>query len=133
MIRNITIFLIAALGLSGCSNPQPESAEPTGTQFVFVKIPESIFPVERGEKYEDPLDRALQAAGVGEVTGGGSQMSEADEEGNRSIEWIGIDVDLTVFDRGMAVLKEELARLGAPEGTVLEFTRNDIRHSEPLR
>ena len=42
-------------------------------QFIFVKIPESIGPIDRGEKYEDPLIEFLkERERLGEVTGGGS-------------------------------------------------------------
>jgi hypothetical protein len=44
--------------------------------FLGVRIPEAIYPTQREEKYGAPLELALQAAGIGEVTGGGTQMGE---------------------------------------------------------
>ncbi|MCY3008286.1 MAG: hypothetical protein NTY42_00455 [Planctomycetota bacterium] len=43
---------------------------------VIARIPEHIEPMDRGERYEDPLSEELQKAAAGEVTGGGSQLDE---------------------------------------------------------
>jgi hypothetical protein len=102
------------------------------TTFVFVKIPEPIMPIDRGEKYEDPLDSTLKKEALGEVTGGGSQLSEPDKDGSRHIEWVGIDVDLTDLTRGLPVLKAELKNLGAPSGTTIEYETNGKRIIEAL-
>jgi hypothetical protein len=89
-------------------------------------------PIDRGEKYEDPLDASLKQAGLGEVTGGGSQLSEPDKQGKRNIEWVGIDVDITDLSRGIPLLKSELKRLGAPTGTTIEYELNGEKVSETL-
>jgi hypothetical protein len=82
---------------------------------LFVKIPDPVNPIERGRKYEDPIDAVMRKAGLGEVSGGGSQL---DSDG--SILWIGVDVD--VFDAKVAlpVLKAALLDLGVPPGTEIE-------------
>lgn len=103
-------------------------AQAQDTQLVFIKIPDPVLPLERAEKYEDPLNRALQDAKLGEVSGGGSMLSAPDAAGNRHIEWVGVDADVTELDPGLAVLKRELERLGAPPGTVLEYERNGRQH-----
>lgn len=90
-------------------------------------------PLERGAKYEDPLDAILKKEKVGEVAGGGTQMSDQDKDGKRTIEWIGIDVDLTDFKRGLPILKSGLIKLGVPEGTILEYTRDGKDHSEKVK
>lgn len=100
----------------------PHRSSPTSI-FVFVKVPQSVMPIERGEKYENPLDAALKRELLGEVTGGGSQLSEPDAEDRRTVEWIGLDIELADLDRGLPFLKRELLRLGAPPGTTLEFKR----------
>ena len=100
---------------------------------MYLRIPENIMPVERGEKYENQLDLALREKGLGSVSGGGTMMSVPDANGKRQIEYVGIDVDLTNFTSGIAFLKSELSRLRVPEGTVLEYTVNGIRHSENLQ
>lgn len=54
--------------LSGCALPHPAS--------ISVAIDEPILPATRKEKYEEPLDRALKQAKLGEVVGAYSQLSD---------------------------------------------------------
>ncbi len=123
----VALGMIAALGiaisLARGSRSAPVQADETPRVFVFVKVPEPLMPIERGEKYVDPLDAALKRVELGEVTGGGSQLSEPDAEGRRTVEWVGLDVELLDLDRGIPLLKRELLRLGAPAGPTLEFKR----------
>jgi hypothetical protein len=100
--------------------------------FVFVKIPEQLMPLDRDEKYGDPLDMALQTAGVGEVTGGGSQLGELNQSGDRSIERIALDVDLADAASGLPVLRRVLKQLGAPPTTVMNYTCNGQRVEDLL-
>jgi hypothetical protein len=129
-MNRILFSILAALALVGCR--QSETASPKA-QFVFVRVPEQVQPVERGAKYEDPLNAVLKREGVGEVSGGGSQLSAPDSNGKKTIEWVGIDVDLSDFEKGMPILKRELLRLGAPPETILEYKRNGKKLEEPLR
>jgi hypothetical protein len=94
--------------------------------FVFVKIPESLEPLERAEKYEDPLGDSLTSSGFGVLTGGGAMLSAPDANGHREIEWCGIDIDLFDFGAGLELIRTELKRLGAPKGTMLEYTLDGI-------
>lgn len=68
--------------------------------------------MDRGFRYEDPLQAALDSAQLGTVTGGGSQLSE---EGQ--IEFAEIEVDATDVDRAVATTVERLEAAGAPEGS----------------
>ena len=92
-----------------------EDAATRGGHFVYVRIPEPLRPFDRGDKYEEPLAAALAEAGLGEVTGGGQQLGEGD-----SIVYCGVDVILSDRTRGLALLRHELRRLGAPVQTVIE-------------
>ncbi len=92
-----------------------ESAAEDGRFFFYVRIPESIGPLVRGDRYEDPLQEALSSAGLGEVTGGGSQLGEGD-----SIAYCGLDVVVTDRERGLTIIRETLQGLGAPPSTVIE-------------
>ena len=65
-------------------------------------LPESLMPLERGDKYEDPIEATLNDLGLGEVTGGGSQLGDQQLDGTRPIEFCGIDVELTDLDQGRA-------------------------------
>jgi hypothetical protein len=100
--------------------------------FVFVRVPESIQPLDRASKYEDPLQSALEQAKLGEVTGGGSLMSAPKADGSRDIRWVGIDVELASLDQGLGFLKQQLIRLGVPKGTVLEYERAGKQVEDPV-
>jgi hypothetical protein len=90
-----------------------EAAAERGQHFFYIRIPESLGPVARGEKYEDPLSEAIRKKGV--VTGGGSQLGEGD-----SIAYCGIDV--VVDDRavGLEVIRRVMRACGAPADTIIE-------------
>jgi len=60
-------------------------------------------------------------------------MSAPDQDGKRSIVYVGLDVDLSDFDRGLPLMKSELIRLGVPDGTVLEYARDGVKHSESVK
>lgn len=92
-----------------------ESAAEDGKHFFYVRIPESIGPIDRGDRYEDPLAAALASAGLGDITGGGSQLGEGD-----SIAYCGIDVVVTNRQRGLALIRKTMKRLGASPATVIE-------------
>lgn len=90
-------------------------AEENGEHFVYIKIPGNIGPIERGDRFEDPLGAKLDELELGTVTGGGSQLGE----GN-TVEYCGIDVLLKQREEGLPVLLEILRSLGVPAGTVVE-------------
>lgn len=86
-----------------------------GEFFFYVRIPESLTPHERGERYEDPLAAALRRAKLGRVTGGGQQLGA-----NNTILYCGVDVVLKERVRGLELLRRVLRRLHAPEQTIIE-------------
>ncbi|HTH45943.1 MAG TPA: hypothetical protein VMB21_00395 [Candidatus Limnocylindria bacterium] len=90
--------------------------------FVFAKIMDPIGPMARSEKYAEALERDLEAEGLGMVTGGGTQMRK-----DGSVEWVGIDLDLTDLDRGIEFTRRRLRELGAPRGSVLEYSLGEQR------
>ncbi|HET9317945.1 MAG TPA: hypothetical protein VFQ51_20290 [Vicinamibacteria bacterium] len=132
MRRHATTILIAMV-LAGtgstCRREPPqdmphevaEAPASADALFVYVRIPAAIAPIERGERFEDPLNSALRQAHLGEVTGGGTGLSAPDAQGRHGIEYCGIDVDLYDPVKGIPFLREELARLNVPRGTVLEY------------
>lgn len=125
----ITLAVACGKRSSPPAQPAPASAD---TVFVFVRIPESIQPLDRAAKYEDPLQLALDRAKLGAVTGGGSQMSTPKPDGSLGIEWVGIDVELASLDQGLEFLKQELIRLGVPKGTVLEYDGAGQKVEDPI-
>ena len=84
--------------------------------FAYAKIMESILPMARAAKYEDPLGQALEAAKLGVITGGGTQMGKGD-----TIAWVGIDLALADLDGAVQLTRQRLRELGAPAGSVLEY------------
>ena len=92
-----------------------QDAQERGNVFFYVRIPEDVQPIERGERYEDPLQAALNAEDLGEVTGGGSQMGE-----EKSIAFCGLDVEVRDRDKGLALLRSVMRRLNAPSDTIIE-------------
>lgn len=88
--------------------------------FVFAKILDPINALERGAKYHDPLNNALKERGVGEVTGGGTEMTE-----DGRIDWIGMDIHLVNLADALEFARQRLRELGAPQGSVLEYQEDD--------
>jgi hypothetical protein len=103
------------------------STNAASTHFVFAKILDTVLPVERGEKYEDPLDAMLREKKLGEVTGGGTMQRK-----DKSIEYVGIDIELVNLGSALDATKEKLRELGAPNGSVLEFKLNGQQTSTPI-
>ena len=100
--------------------------------FVYIKLPVAIGPLDRGELFEDPIQETLEAASLGNITGGGSQLSDADAQGKRSIDFCGTDVDLYDVERGLALLRRELLRIEAPPGTLLRYELDGQEYEEPI-
>jgi hypothetical protein len=71
-------------------------------------------PVERGERYEDPLHEALVRKGLGAVDGGGTMQLQSGE-----IEFIDVEILLSDPTDGIPFLIEHLEALGAPKGSIL--------------
>lgn len=92
-----------------------KKAEPQG-EFVTARLNARVQPIDRGEYYEDPLDETLKAAGLGEVTGGGTQL--ADEPAGIAF----CDVEIFVHkadDETLTAIAKRLDALGAPKGSRL--------------
>jgi hypothetical protein len=90
-----------------------EAATERGQHFFYILIRESLGPIQRGEKYEDPLNDALGE--LGEITGGGSQLGD-----NGSIEYCGIDVVVNHREPGLNVIRQCLRQAGARDDTLIE-------------
>ena len=83
---------------------------------IIAQLNARVKPIDRGEYFEDPLDDVLQAAGVGEVTGGGTQM--ADDPAGIAF----CDLEIVVGDASEQVIQTIITTLekhGAPKGSKL--------------
>jgi hypothetical protein len=93
------------------SAPRPAAAG----EIVIARLNARAQPIDRGEVFEDPLDGILQAAGIGNVSGGGTQLGEEGE-----IQFC--DLEITVpeaSDAVLAAIRKALEVLGAPKGSRL--------------
>ncbi len=79
---------------------------------ILARLYAHIEPMDRGERYEDPLETALGAAGVGTVTGGGSQLNEVG-----GIEFADIEIELADLEGAVQIVVDALERSGAPQGS----------------
>lgn len=114
------------------SNPSTEPVSHENPLFVYVRIPGDIDPEDRWEKFADPLQQALEQDDLVEVTGGGTQFSEPDEDGEDFVEFCGIDVDVYDAAKGIPLLRRELIRLQAPPGTMLLYELDGREWEEPV-
>ncbi|MCA9801806.1 MAG: hypothetical protein KC777_07450 [Cyanobacteria bacterium HKST-UBA02] len=87
--------------------------------FVVARINEYIQPIDRGDRYEDPLADILEEKGLGEVTGGGTQLSR---EGR--IEGVDLDIELANLDEALSLTRKTLVDLGVPVGSRLTYTKD---------
>jgi hypothetical protein len=81
---------------------------------VLVKIPDPVDPVERGERYDDPMTAALEASGVGVMNGGGTIA------GSLGIEGCYLDIEIADRTRGLEVIRTVLRKAGAPSNSTVE-------------
>lgn len=116
-------ILLAAI----CLSASVQATAQTTSTFVFAKINDPIMPIDRGDKYEDPLDAALKQSHLGEVTGGGTSLTK-----EKTIEWVGVDIELADVERGIPFVKRKLRQLGAPKGSTLEYELRGKKISTPV-
>jgi hypothetical protein len=94
---------------------------------VVARIDEYIEPIDRGDRYEDPLAKVLEKSELGEVTGGGSQLDD-----EYKIAFVEIELQLANLDEALSLTKQTLNQLGAPIGSQLEFERDGKLCNEPI-
>lgn len=89
---------------------------------VLARLFENIEPTDRGDRYEDPLQAALEAANAGAVTGGGSLL---DEEGG--VEFADVEIELANLGPALDLVVETLERAGAPASSEIVHGGEVIR------
>lgn len=86
----------------------------TYPHLVVARLYEHIGPIDRGERYEDPLHSELESRSLGQVTGGGSQLNDLG-----GIEFADVEIELADLDGAVRVVTETLEQAGAPQGAEL--------------
>ena len=87
--------------------------------FLEVVMQASDFTFGGRDEVEDPLSEALEEAGLGEVTGGGTGMGICN-----------IDIEVTDLDAGLALVRRILSSLGVAKSTVInQYEPAKIQHS----
>lgn len=81
---------------------------------ILARVYEHIEPIDRGERYEDPLQAVLEAKNLGRVTGGGSQLNELG-----AIEYADVEIELANLDDALGAAADALEAAGAPQGSEL--------------
>jgi len=89
---------------------------------VIARVYEHIEPLDRGSRYEDPLDDVLRASRLGEVTGGGSHLGK-----NGEIEFADIEINIANPDDALPLIATTLERAGAPTGSEIRDTKGVLR------
>jgi hypothetical protein len=116
MRRIIIMGLISFLGgLAGC-RPSPAKPSSDARIDVTAEFNHKIGPIDRGDRYEDPLDEALRQHGYGETDGGGTMQSKSGE-----IEFIDVHMLLTSPETSIPFVIQFLESRGAPKGSKLRI------------
>ena len=86
---------------------------------VIARLNARAQPMDRGEVFEDPLDRILQAAEMGNVTGGGTQLGTDGEIAFCDLEITVPEATDAVLGAVLSAVRKALEGLGAPKGSKL--------------
>ena len=102
-------------------------AEPV---LLLVTLNDRLMPLQRGARYEDPLDELLRDAKLGQVAGGGTLQQRTGEIAT-------VDIEISLREGSpetVALVVEALERLGAPRGSSysLDGQRADFGTTEGL-
>lgn len=81
---------------------------------VLARMYEHIEPIDRGDRYEDPLQATLEKMGIGRITGGGSQLDELG-----GITFADVEIELANLDEALRIVADALEAAGAPQGSEL--------------
>jgi hypothetical protein len=89
------------------------------TIFLEIVLQGADFGFGGRDEVEDPLGQALQAADLGEVTGGGTGMGTSN-----------IDVEVIELEAGLALIRTVLRHLGVAKSTVInQYEPHRVKHS----
>lgn len=95
--------------------------DPDDVEYMTVIVPGNLDPFDRHYRFSIHIDAELRLTGLGCSVGGGTLMSEEDEDGESEILFCVCDVDATDVDGARALLRLHLPELGCPEGTLIQY------------
>lgn len=85
--------------------------------YIIATLNDKITPIDRGDVYQDPLDKLLSELGVGEVSGGGTMQHETGE-----IDFCDLEIQIKAEQPSPDLVQRIIAKLeglGAPKGSKL--------------
>jgi len=108
--------------------------EEPGDIYTPVLLPGDFDPFERQARFTQYIDAELRMTGLGSA-GGGSAIQFLDEDDNEDedggdkwrVLYSIIDTDVTDLDAGRDLIRMQLAELGCPAGTLLQFDDREDR------
>jgi hypothetical protein len=94
---------------------------------ITARIPEHIEPLDRSQRYEDPLTQALASRDLGMLTGSGTHLTPESEIG-----YVDLEIALANLNGALDLVKQTLESQGAPVGSQLLFRRHGIDEEIPF-
>lgn len=94
---------------------------------VTITLTEPLQPLDRGERYEDPLFELLEAGGLGGPGDGGGTLCNKDGE----IQEADFDVEITSL-AALSVIRRFLAETGAAKGSTLQYEHGGAQVEVPV-
>jgi hypothetical protein len=107
--------------------------EEPGDIYTPILLPGDFDPYERQARFTQYIDAELRMTGLGSAGGGSAiQFLDEDEDDERGddqwrVLYSIIDTDVTDLDAGRALIRVQLAELGCPAGTLLQFDDREDR------
>jgi len=107
--------------------------EEPGDIYTPILLPGDFDPFERQARFTQYIDAELRMTGLGSAGGGSAiQFLDEDDEDERGdgqwrVLYSIIDTDVTDLDAGRALIRVQLAELGCPAGTLLQFDDREDR------
>jgi len=86
--------------------------------FLVINLPGAILPLDRAERFEEPLENAFAAAGLhGHTVGGGTALGEVD--GRKVITSCDIEFEVENWDEALPLIRRVLIEADAPATTTI--------------
>ena len=104
-----------------------QSAAKAAPIAVTITLTEPLQPIDRGERYEEPLFELLEAGGLGGPGDGGGTLCSKDGE----IQEADFDVEITSL-AALSVIRRFLAETGAAKGSTLQYEHGGAQVEVPV-